>query len=212
MKKARTTFLLSVCLLIGVSLACRMGKEKANLGTNQNNLKDATKPVSPANTSAETATGIEILLTKPVENGKTQDFKGTTVAVPADWKPSGKGDTGISFQSPGTDSEKITVSVGRAWEERLFNLENALEKKKLEDPRSKYQMRMIDGTLGILALSERSINNRDYLSWETFSPPDASRQSLVRYVQLSCPAGTYEQHKQLMFDILFSTNLKKSNY
>ena len=40
---------------------------------------------------------------------------------------------------------------------------NDFTKKKLETPTGKYQMRMIDDTLGILSLNVKSIGNRDYL-------------------------------------------------
>jgi hypothetical protein len=179
---------------------------KANTSADNANVPRANLANVNANTSASPAeTGFDLPSPKPVENGKTQTFKGITFTIPADWKKLRQNELGTTFESP----EKIRFSVYRNYDMQEGDMMADFIKLRKENPTYKAKMLQIDGTLGILALNEKSTLGGDVLSWTTFPPPDAKGYAMKRAVQLICPAGMFEQYKQQMTDILYSVKLER---
>ncbi|MEJ7622786.1 MAG: hypothetical protein WKF34_02215 [Pyrinomonadaceae bacterium] len=209
--------LLWIMVVVGAVLLGGCGSSdnptnKASVNANISNAPlaaDANVNTSSANTSGETASSFEIPEKKSIENGKTETDYGITFTIPADWKPK-KGSYG-EYQSPGAESERmgIRISSGTETEKKERDLMSQFAKMREEKPTGKTRMRAVDGTIGILFVEEKYIDNRDFLAWWTFTDPDAEGKSENTYIQISCPGGKYEQYKQLMFDILHSVKLKK---
>lgn len=198
--------LIAGCLLI---VSCS-GTSDNQPNKNTTNAVSNSEPTTSANanTNAEkpTETGFELPTAKPIENGKPQGLNGITVTVPTNWKKIDGKEGWIKFQSP----DKIELFVQRTYDLQPLDMTAEFIKLRKENPTYKAMMRAIDGELGILYLNEKnSIMNGDVLSWTTFPPPDAKGYAVKRTVMLICPAGTYEQNKQIMFDVLFSSKLQR---
>jgi hypothetical protein len=192
----------------GTTADNQANKNSANAVGGNSNGERTANPSSNANANIEkpAETGFVLPETKPIENGKTHTVGGITVTVPADWKKVDQKEGWAKFQSP----DKIELGVGRSYDMVKGDLLSEFVRIKKENPNYKAMTRAIDGELGILLLNEKSsVMNADILSWETFPPPDAKGYAVRRYVQLYCPAGAYEQNKQKMFDVLFSTKLQR---
>lgn len=173
-------------------------------GTNSSNVDSKLENISDA--------VLELPQPRPVEKGKKQSFTGITVDVPADWKAlksfnSGTA-SGISFQSPGGDAEALKVMVGRSYEAVEGDMQTVFQKDAQKKVYSKIMLREIGGTLGILYADLKADASPDYLRWETFPPPDLKGYAVRRYVQIHFPNGTYEQNKQQIADILFSSRVE----
>ncbi len=196
--------------IIAISLfLVSCGEQAANNQRNNTNANNAAnrEQEKSANTNTEKSadTGFELPTAKPVENGKSQSLTGIAVTVPADWKKVDAKEGWIKFQSP----DKIELIIQRMYDLQPRDMMGEFILLRKENPNYKAMMRAIDGELGILYLNENSsVMNGDVLTWMTFPPPDAKGFAVTRMVTLVCPAGTYEQNKQIMFDILFSTKLK----
>lgn len=198
--------LVAICLLI-VSCGGTADNQTNKNTTNAVSNREPTNSAN-ANTNAEkpTETGFELPTAKPIENGKPQGLSGITVTVPAGWKKVDGKEGWIKFESP----DKIQLFIQRMYDLQPRDMTAEFIKLRKENPDYKAMMRAIDGELGILYLHEKSsIMNGDVLSWTTFPPPDAKGYAVKRMVTLVCPSGTYEQNKQIMFDVLFSTKLQR---
>jgi len=207
--------LVACAVLLGGCGSSDNPTNKASGNANNSNAPlaaDANVNTSSANTSGETASGFEIPKTKPIENGKTESAYGISFTIPADWKPK-KEDYGISYQSPGSESEKVEIYLITTNDKPEGDIMSRFAEMRKKTPTGRIRMRAVDGTLGVLyldTLGDRDFfGNRDRLVWFTYSEPDAEGKSEDQTVRLTCPAGKYEQYKQLMFDILDSVKLKK---
>ncbi|MBA2734089.1 MAG: hypothetical protein H0U54_14575 [Acidobacteria bacterium] len=215
MKSSLWIMVVACAVLLGGCGSSDNPTNKASGNANNSNAPlaaDANVNTSSANTSGETASSFEIPKTKPIENGKTESAYGISFTIPADWKPK-KEDYGISYQSPGSESEKVEIYVITNNDTREGDLMSRFTEMRKRNPTRRVRMRAVDGTLGVLyldILGDRDFSgNRDLLIWFTYPEPDAEGKSEEQAIRLTCPAGKYEQYKQLMFDILDSVKLKK---
>ena len=177
---------------------------------NKNNPNTAASREQTVNVNANSNTGqtsqdgFELPTPRPIEKGKPQSVGGITVTVPADWKKIDQRENWVKFVSP----EKIELYLNRSYDLQKLDLLADFYRLRKENPTYKAMTRAIDGELGILYLNSNDpILKGDVLNWTTFPPPDERSYAVKRSVMLVCPSGTYEQNKQIMFDILFSTKL-----
>jgi hypothetical protein len=213
-------------ILIALSIVCFGCTDSKNAAGNTN-AKSGSNGENTAKTEAANAdvasrdaklnnvadSFLELPEPKPVEKAKKQSYTGITINVPADWKALTKFDSGtssgISFHSPGgNEFEALKVTVGRSYEQTAGDMQTVFLKEAQEKARSKIMLRGINGTTGLLSADTKDDANSDYLRWEVFLPPDAKGYTVRRFILFNFPNGTYEQNKQLMTDILFSSKVE----
>jgi len=155
---------------------------------------------------------------KPVENAKKQSHAGITLDVPADWKLVEKYktedgiDSSVKFQSPGSKSEAVELTISTVYVKTKRDLvtEFAHRIKAKERSFSKIMFSNLNSEFqGLLFTSLGLLGDKDWVDWRTFPPPDSGGYSHHRSISFSFPRGSYQQHEQLITDILFSAQIKK---
>jgi hypothetical protein len=210
MKTHLNTAILVIALL---SFGCGKTPETEARQTNQNSVNNAvaappgsTTAATPVNTTEKPLAGGFVPVARPIEKGKTHTVGGIIVTIPADWKKLDQNERWAKFESP----EKIMLYVSRDYYQQESDMLRKFTKMRLEKPDDRIMMRAVDNELGILQVEENNPTFKaDRLGWETFPPPDANGYAVKRSVTLTCPLGTYEQNKQIMFDVLAATKFKK---
>jgi hypothetical protein len=200
------------------SLACgsqnQTNGNSANVSVNKTNSNVNAMPMDSIDPKAKNISDAAITLPSPnpVGNAKKQSYTGITIDVPADWKALKKFDSGtasgISFQSPGSETEAIKITVGRSYDAVEGNMQDTFFKDVQKKISSKLILREIDGTMGLLSAGLIDDSYADYLRWETFPPPDSKGYAVKRFVLFNLPNGTYEKNKQLITDILLSAKVR----
>lgn len=198
--------------MIGGSLlfsGCGIFKAENQTNSNSNaagNREQTGKSNANINADKSSETSFALPSPRPIENGKPQSVGGITVTVPADWKKVDQKEGWAKFVSP----DKIELYLNRSYDLQERDLMAEFIKLRRENPTYKTMTRAFDGELGILYLAEKyNILNGDVINWTTFPPPDARNYAVKRSVMIVCPSGTYEQNKQIMFDILFTVKLQR---
>ncbi len=150
----------------------------------------------------------------PVADAKKQSLPGITLDVPGDWKLLKKITSGAmsyaTFQSPGKESEAISVTIRREYAPEESDLQTAFYRIAKQKIYSKIVLSDVGtGTIGMLKMDLKEDSESHWVGWETFPPPDSNKSTVKRSVGFKFPKGTYAQHEQLLADILYSMKIEK---
>lgn len=162
-----------------------------------------------SNSSVAESNKINLADAKPIENGKTQSFysKTVTYTVPAGWKNTLSDVLEFAFSSP---DKKLKFSIGVGMREQKGDMIKVYTRTVMERPKEKISLLKIEDTLGILTLlDDGPAGDKDMIFWSSFPSPDSSGRSMTLTASMSFPDGEFEQHNQLISDILHSIRIKK---
>ncbi len=199
------------------SLACGSQNQSGVSSGNSSNISKAeninaaqtvNSNANTSNSSVAESNKIGLPDAKPIEKGKTQSFysKTVTYTVPAGWKNTLSDVLEFAFSSP---DKKLKFSIGVGMREQKGDMIKVYTKTVMERPKEKISLLKIEDTLGILTLLDDPAGDQDMIFWESFPSPDSSGLSMTLTASMSFPGGEFEQHKQLISDILHSIRIKK---